>query len=92
MEIEQKDKSSPAHSIEFVEQKDRYISKLESEIKALRDLLGEVRPIDAKSNGYVNVEVNYDTLEVRVHRFGKEVIGKDCLKKVLNEHNQTEKS
>ena len=43
MEIEQKDKSSPAHSIEFVEQKDRYISKLESEIKALRDLLGEVR-------------------------------------------------
>jgi 1,4-dihydroxy-2-naphthoyl-CoA synthase len=50
------------------------------------------KPIDAKSNGYVNVEVNYDTLEVMVHRFGKEVIGKDCLKKVLNEHNQTEKS
>jgi hypothetical protein len=39
MEIEQKDKSAPVYSAEFVEQKDRYISKLEAEIKALREAL-----------------------------------------------------
>jgi len=37
MEIEQKDKSTPVHSAEFVEQKDRYITKLEAEVKALRE-------------------------------------------------------
>jgi len=39
MEIEQKDKSTPVHSAEFVEQKDRYITKLEAEVKALRERL-----------------------------------------------------
>jgi len=50
MEIEQKDKSTPVHSAEFVEQKDRYITKLEAEVKALREALTEIERVCDNNN------------------------------------------